>query len=793
MKLNGTRLSKTAETNHHSRLEEQPARHLSVHPSTLSEGGEVEGGLELGRLVEVVRRRLPIILGVTSLVLVATVVWNRTRPPAYEGSFKILIEPVTAESQVVSSLSGNATKAENQDLGNATLASKETLDYPTQIQILTSPKILTPVVQKLQASDPTFSYGKLMGLLKVSRQKEPAETKILEVQYHSTSGPEVDQVIKLLSQAYIRYSLTERQTNVRRAVQFVDEQLPKVQKQVKDVEASLQRFREQNQLVDPTVLGTQIGTQISTTQSQLIANQVELAQTRQLYNSLEKQLQLQPKGAEAATVLTDAPGYQDLVKQLQTLDVELQTQSAALTEDNPKVIDLREKRAKLVPLLQQKAEAALGKNLSKNFSQAQTLPYQNPLRQELSKQYVNASIQLQVLESKQNGLSLARQRLALQSSQLPALSRQYENLTRTLQLSTDQLNKFLQKREELMINAARQEVPWELVSPPSMQKVTSASLLRDLVLGTLLGGLLGFGVALLVDKMNDVIYTVKDLRSELKIAILGMIPQREELQKVKVQPKSFLSSKFGSKFSPTLNSKNFNREDFTFSSETPEQTTKNVRYQFSPFAEAFRSLYTQIRLLNPDSPVRSLVISSSVSGEGKTTIATQLAKAAAAMGQRVLLVDADLRKPSLQELRIQDSRDGLTDVITDRLNLMDVVRPMPDETNLYVLLSGLLPLDPTSLLGSQKMQMLMESCQSNFDLIIYDTAPLNFADSLLLVPQTDGLLLVARLGDVHRETLQNAVRLLDTSQVPVLGLVVNMVNDHQFSAGASYPQQIKNY
>jgi polysaccharide biosynthesis transport protein len=792
MKLNGTRLTKTAETNHHSRLEEQPVRHLSVPPSTLAEGGAEEGGLELGRLVEVIRRRLPIILGVTSLVLVATVVWNRTRPPAYEGSFKILIEPVTAESQVVSALSGNSTKVENQDIGN-TQTSKETLDYPTQIQILTSPKILTPVVQKLQSSDPSFSYGKLMGLLKVSRQKDPAETKILEVQYHSTSSQEVDQVIKLLSQAYIRYSLTERQTNVRRAVQFVNEQLPKVQKQVKDVETSLQQFREQNQLVDPTVLGTQIGTQISSTQSQLIANQVELAQTRQLYNSLEKQLQLQPKGAEAATVLTDAPGYQDLVKQLQTLDVELQTQSATLTEDNPKVIELREKRAKLVPLLQQKAEAALGKNLSKNFSQAQTLPYQNPLRQDLSRQYVNASIQLQVLESKQNGLSLARQRLARQSSQLPALSRQYENLTRTLQLSTDQLNKFLQKREELMINAARQEVPWELVSPPSMQKVASASLLRDLILGTLLGGLLGFGVALLVDKMNDVIYTVKDLRAELKIAVLGMIPQREGTQKTKVQPKSFLSSKFGSKFSPALNSKNFNREDFTFPSEAPEQTTKNVRYQFSPFAEAFRSLYTQIRLLNPDSPVRSLVISSSVSGEGKTTIATQLAKAAAAMGQRVLLVDADLRKPSLQELRIQDSRDGLTDVITDRLNLMDVVRPMPDETNLYVLLSGLLPLDPTSLLGSQKMQMLMESCQSNFDLIIYDTAPLNFADSLLLVPQTDGLLLVARLGEVHRETLQNAVRLLDTSQVPVLGLVVNMVNDHQFSTGASYPQQIKNY
>ncbi len=757
-----------------------------MHPSTLSEGGEVEGGLELGRLVDVVRRRLPIILGVTSLVLLATVIWNRTRPPAYEGNFKILIEPVTAESQVVSSLSGNSTNTANPDLGNNTVASKETLDYPTQIQILTSPKLLMPVVQKLQSSDPTFSYDKLMVQLKVARQKEPAETKILEVQYRSASGPEVDRVIKLLSQSYIRYSLTERQTNVRRAVQFVNEQLPKVQKQVRDLEASLQRFREQNQLVDPTVLGTQIGTQISNNQTQLLANQVELAQTRQLYNSLEKQLQLQPKGAEAATVLTDAPGYQQLVKQLQELDVELQTQSAELTEDNPKVIALREKRAKLVPLLQQKAEAALGKDLSKNFSKVQTLPYQNPLRQDLSRQYVNASIQLQVLESKQNGLNLAKRGLARQSAQLPTLSRQYENLQRSLQLSTDQLNKFLQKREELMINAARQEVPWELVSPPFMQKVASASLLRDLVLGTLLGGLLGFGVALLVDKMNDVIYTIKDLRSELKIAVLGMIPQREEPQKIKVQRKSLLNSK--------LSSKNVDREDFTASSETiPEYTTTNVRYQFSPFAEAFRSLYTQLRLLNPDSPVRSLVISSSVSGEGKTTISTQLAKAAAAMGQKVLLVDADLRKPSLQELRVQDSRDGLTDVITDRMNLMDVVRPMPDENNLYVLLSGLLPLDPTSLLGSQKMQMLMESCQSNFDLIIYDTAPLNFADSLLLVPQTDGLLLVARLGEIHREMLQNSVRMLQTSQVPVLGLVVNMVNDHQFLSGASYPQQIKNY
>ncbi len=777
MKANGIRNLKLAESNHNSGSEERTVRHLPLSSVALSESAAAEGGLELGRLVDVIRRRLPIILAVTSAVLVATVIWNRTRPPAYEGSFRILIEPVTAEGSVASSLSGNASKSSNQDLGSVQ-TQDTTLDYPTQIQILLSPKLLMPVVKSLQPSMPDFSYEKLIGPLTVVRQKETAETKMLNVLYKGGVSTQVEQVVDALSKAYIRYSLNERQTNVRRAVTFVDGQLPKIQKQVRELESALQRFREQNRLVDPTLLGTQIGTQVSTNQQDQSATQLELTQTRQRYAALQRQLQLQPNGAEAATVLTDNPEYQQLVQKLQEIDVQLQGLSTELTEDNPKVIDLREKRAKLLPLLQQKAQSAVGQNLSRNISNVQTLPYQNALRKDLSTQFVNASIQIQVLESKLNGLRQASQILARQTAQLPALSRQYENLQRRLQISTDQQNKLLQKREELMINAARQEVPWELVAPPSIQKVPSSSLLRDLILGTFLGGLLGFGVALLVDKMNDVIYTLQDLRSEIKIPVLGMIPQRQESQKPKVQQKLKLLARV----------RNSSREEVPVTLEHNDEAIKNVRYHFSPFAESFRSLYTQIRLLNPDAPVRSLVISSSVSGEGKTTISTQLAKAAAAMGQRVLLVDADLRKPSLQDIRIQDSRSGLTDVITDRLNLMDVVRPMPDEANLYLLLSGLLPLDPTSLLGSQKMQMLMESCQSNFDLIIYDTAPLSFADSLLLVPQTDGLLMVARLGELRRDTLQSSIRMLETSQVPILGLVVNMVNDNQFRSTMSYPQ-----
>jgi polysaccharide biosynthesis transport protein len=222
----------------------------------------------------------------------------------------------------------------------------------------------------------------------------------------------------------------------------------------------------------------------------------------------------------------------------------------------------------------------------------------------------------------------------------------------------------------------------------------------------------------------------------------------------------------------------------------PPQINELGQYRFSPFLEAFRSLNSQIRLLSPDSPIRLIVVSSSLPDEGKTTIAIQLAQAAAAMGQRVLLVNTDLRKPSLQNLVEQHTGDlipGLTDIIAGTTELMDTVQLLPGEENLYILLAGSISLDPTSILSSKKMQNLMKKCQHNFDLVIYDTVPLNFADSLLLIPHTDGLLMVNRLGKVHREVLRNSLRTLTISKVAVLGLVVNMATDRNSSL--SYSQQ----
>jgi capsular exopolysaccharide synthesis family protein len=766
------RASRSDESDNHSSFLQPQHYNVSLLRSPAAEEGQEEGGLAIGQIFDSIRRRIGLILGAAVVVAGLSAAWGRTRPPSYEGAFKILIEPVTVESQVVSELKGEGGGTQNQAVGDAQTSSETTLDYPTQIQLLLSPKLLMPVVQKLKPSYPELTYDTLKGALTISRFKDPDETKILDIRFKSTSESEAKQVTQLISRSYIDYSLRERQTNVRRAIEFLDTQKPKVEAQVRELEAALQNFREKNQLLDPATLGTQLSTQVGTIQQQQLETQTELNKTKQLYRSLEQQLQLQPRSAEAASVLSEAPDYQQLVRELQETDVELQTQSAELSADHPKVIALREKRERLLPLIQQKANAAVGANVSRSVSNPQSLPYQNALRQALSRQYVDAAVQIQVLEAQLKGLNRSRLALARQSSQLPAISRQYDNLQRRLEIATEQLSKFIETREQLMVNAARQEVPWELIAAPTVQQISSTSLLRDLVLGSILGLLLGTGVALLLEKMHDVIYSIKDLREETKIPVLGIIPKQADINKLQYSTQ-FLSA---------------NDATFILGADESETVNQKIRYRFSPFSEAFRALNSQIRLLRPDVQIKSLVISSSLPAEGKTTVAMQLAQAAAAMGQRVLLVDADLRKPGLQDLVGANHSSGLTDVILGN-PLMETVQLLQGEDKLYVLPAGSIALDPTSLLSSNKMKELVRNCQQNFDLVIFDTVPLNFADSLLLIPQTDGLLMVTRLGKINRELLKDSLRTLETSKVPVLGLVVNMFNDKQSTASPYYLRQ----
>jgi capsular exopolysaccharide synthesis family protein len=172
------------------------------------------------------------------------------------------------------------------------------------------------------------------------------------------------------------------------------------------------------------------------------------------------------------------------------------------------------------------------------------------------------------------------------------------------------------------------------------------------------------------------------------------------------------------------------------------------------------------------------VVSSAEPGDGKSTVSTNLAQAAAAMGQRVLLIDADLRRPQVHHRLGIENGQGLSNILATGLALEEAIQQVPQWENLSVITAGDIPPDPTRLLASKRMQLLIEELRHKgwFDLIIYDTPPvLGFADGRILAAATAGIILVARISKTDRSALKNCVDELKLAQVPLLGMVANGV------------------
>jgi len=302
-------------------------------------------------------------------------------------------------------------------------------------------------------------------------------------------------------------------------------------------------------------------------------------------------------------------------------------------------------------------------------------------------------------------------------------------------------------------------------TPPEVEEdFVSPKPVRNLALGVIGGLLLGLGAAFLAERLDPVHHSADELKEDTKLPLLGAIPWQKDLDKIEKVITAAL---------PQLTVAG---QQLTIPNTTAKSANENpYYYNFSPFSEAFHTLNTNIRLLGSDSPLKSLVISSVSPGDGKTTTAINIAKAAARMGQKVLLVDADLRRPQIHLRLNLDNDHGLSNVLAEGL----------DYENLSILTAGSIPPDPTRLLSSQRMQEMISQLQQDhaFDLIIYDLPPIAaFADAKILAAMATGLILVTKLGKTDRFVLKNLLEDLRLSHISVLGLVANNVSrkDHNY-------------
>ncbi|WP_420489447.1 CpsD/CapB family tyrosine-protein kinase [Neobacillus drentensis] len=193
----------------------------------------------------------------------------------------------------------------------------------------------------------------------------------------------------------------------------------------------------------------------------------------------------------------------------------------------------------------------------------------------------------------------------------------------------------------------------------------------------------------------------------------------------------------------------------------------------SPIAEQYRTIRTNIQFSSIDQEVRSLMVTSSGPGEGKSTTVANLAVVFAQQGKRVLLVDADLRKPTVQYTFNQTNTFGLTSVLTKQMTLEKAISTT-EEKNLFVLTSGPIPPNPAELLSSQAMAQFFQDVYELFDIVLFDTPPvLAVTDAQILANKCEGTILVVSSGKTEKELVIKAKELLDSAQSKLLGVVLN--------------------
>lgn len=203
----------------------------------------------------------------------------------------------------------------------------------------------------------------------------------------------------------------------------------------------------------------------------------------------------------------------------------------------------------------------------------------------------------------------------------------------------------------------------------------------------------------------------------------------------------------------------------------------------SPISEQYKTIRTNIEFSSAvNGEIRSLVVTSSGPGEGKSTTVANLAVVFAQQGKKVLLIDADMRKPTVHYTFRKDNTIGLTNVLTKQAELSQAAS-QSDTENLYILTSGPIPPNPAELLGSKAMAELLNQAVQSFDLVLFDTPPvLAVTDAQILASKCDGSILVVRSNETIIEAANKAKDLLIAAQAKLLGVVLNDKNqkDHSY-------------
>lgn len=606
-----------------------------------------------------------------------------------------------------------------------------------ELQLRTSVAPATSGVDLVEAKRLSPYVGAILGGLKVEPVKETRgyykETRLIDLSFTHTDPQVAAKVVNAIAETYVLSNLEKKTDTNTSTGAFLERRIAELQQQIRSGEEKLVNYAKNNQIIS------------------LDANQNTVVERLTGLNKQLLEAENDRKSAEAAYNAARAPGAAGAL---------VDTDEKRIGETEAKLGNLREKRSQL--LVDATEEA--------------------PEVKEVDKQIAELDRQVKDLRSQKSATLLTnlethyRQTLAREESLRQSFETQRgETLTQNEAAINYRINQSeIETNKSLLTNLLQRSKENDVVmaSKPNNISIVDYAIapdgpigpnrLRTVFVALFLSLGLGVSFALFLEYLDDTVHSTDEVERLLHLPALAVIPSvGASARRRKLAAPGALQKRNG------------------HASTNPE-LLMNVDGR-SPLAESYRHLRTSVLLSTAGRAPRSLLVTSSLPGEGKTTTAVNTAISLAQTGVSVVIIDADMRRPRLRSIFDLQDRGGLSSILSSDFSEAEMLQMVTkdESTGLHLLSSGPIPPNPAELLGSEQMRRLLATLQSNFTHVIVDSPPVSsFTDGVLISSMVDGVLLVVHGGKSSRHVVRRSRQLLQDVGAKIFGVVLNNVNLH---------------
>jgi polysaccharide biosynthesis transport protein len=554
-------------------------------------------------------------------------------------------------------------------------------------------------------------------------------TRIIEIHYVSADPQLAANVVNTLANTYVEQNFKTKFESTMQASDWLSKQLVDLQMKVETSQEKLVEYQKQHE-----ILGNDEKQNITTEKLDELNKELTTAESDRMgKEAIYRQTQSSDPEVVRAAIIADSAGgagshlLDGLREQQAALKIQIAELSTQFGPSYPKVAQLNSQMKEIDRQLQLEIDKSVD-HLRGQYLAA--LQRENMLRDSFDKQKQEAN-------------------------KLNESAIQYSLLKREVESNRTLYEGLLEKLKEAGVTAGLRSNNFRITNPARVpQSPIEPNIPRNLAFALVLGVISGVGLAFLLENMDNTVRTPEQATALAALPSLGMIP-------------------LGSK--STGHNSTASRLALSSSKEAVEMVTQ-VRPQ-SQMAESYRALRTSLLLSNLGAPPKVIMVTSARPQEGKTTTSINTAIVLAQKGVRVLLIDADLRRPSVHKTLGMGPRSGLSNVLTGSANIQQAISASPILPNLWILPAGTPPPNPAELLASSNMKDLVDGLRDQYDHIVIDTPPtLSVTDAVVLSSRADATILVIRSGQTTKQALRRARDILMQVNAHVAGVLLNAVD-----------------